>query len=216
MILDAIDLGMRAARFDASAFAEVFSQPGAAGLAYLVLLLSALMLAISQSVVLFANKVPPVRFLFALMIAGFQYAVSAIAYGLGFVAAARALGVEAAGPGGVLALVALSWAPYLFSPISLVPHFGLGWQRLLEAWVAALMVLALAVGLGVSLPYAVALGALGWAIGHGAHLLVGPLLGNISWRLLEFATGRKLEVEVDPAAVIRDHAAQIDPSGRRP
>jgi hypothetical protein len=210
MILDALDLGFRAMTFEVAAFADVIRSPEASRQAYLVLLLGATMLALSQSVVLFANRVPPFRFLFALAVSGIQYALSALAYGLAFVAAARALGVDVAGPGGVLALVALSWAPYLLAIFAIVPHFGLGWQRILEGWVAALMVFALADGLGVSLGIALAIGVLGWGIGHAANLLIGPLLGRIGWRLLEFATGRQLEVDVDPVAVLRESAARLD------
>lgn len=210
MLTEALDLGFRAMGFEGAAFRAAIADPRAAAQAYLVLLVGALMLALSQSVVLFANRVPPVRFLFALAVSGIQHAFSAIAYGLAFVVAARVLGAEAAGPGGVLALVALSWAPYLLAIFAIVPHFGLGWQRVLEAWVAALMVFALADGLGVSLVAALAIGALGWGIGHLAHLLVGPLLGRLGWRLLELVTGRRLEAEVDPVAVLHGHAADLD------
>jgi hypothetical protein len=216
MLMETLDLGWRAMGFEGAAFRAAITQPQVATQAYLVLLLGAMMLAFSQSVVLFANKVPPVRFLFALAVSGIQYALSAIAYGLAFVIAARALAVDAAGPGGVLALVALSWAPYLLAVFAIVPHFGLGWQRILEGWVAALMVFALADGLGVSLVAALAIGALGWGIGHVANLLVGPLLGRISWRMLELATGRRLETDVDPAAVMRGHAAEVDVPAMRP
>ncbi len=214
MIGDAIDLGFRAMGFESAAFRQVLASPGAAAAAYLVLLFSAMMLAFSQSVVLFANRVPPVRFVFALAVAGVQHVFAALAYGLAFVAAGRTLGVEGAGPGGVLALVALSWAPYLLALFAVVPHFGLGWQRLLEGWVAALMVFALAGGLGLGLPLALGVGLFGWAIGHVANLVIGPLLGRLGWRLLEVATGRRLEAEVDPAEVLRTQAAAISlPAG---
>ncbi|MFN7175671.1 MAG: hypothetical protein ACK4MX_02155 [Thermaurantiacus sp.] len=202
--------------FEGAAFAEVIRSPAASRLAYLVLLLGATSLALSQSVVLFANRVPPVRFLFALAVSGIQFALSAVAYGLAFVVAAQALGVDAAGPGGVLALVALSWAPYFLALFAIVPHFGLGWQRILEGWVAALMVFALADGLGVSLAIALAIGILGWGIGYAANLLIGPLLGRIGWRLLEIATGRQLEATVDPVAVLRKSAATLDVPEARP
>jgi hypothetical protein len=207
MLGDALDLALAAMAFERAAFRAVLESGEAARLAYLVLLLGAMMLALSQSVVLFANRVPPVRFVFALAVAGVQHALAALAYGLAFLVAARGLGVAAEGPGGVLALVALAWAPFLLAAGAIVPHVGLFWQRLLEAWVAALMVFALAAGLGLGLGVALAVGLAGWGIGHAGHALVGPLAGRISWRLLELATGRRLEAEVDPLAVLRGHAA---------
>lgn len=207
MLADALDLAFRAMAFDRAVFALVMADARAAGSALLLLAVAGLTLAISQSVVLFANRVPPLRFGLALLLGGAQYAASAVGYALAFLAAGGLLGLPDAGYVGLLALVALAWAPNLLAPIELVPHLGLGFARLVDAWVAALVVAGLAAGLGVGLGPAVLLAIGGWLMGQLARLLAGPALARINWRLLEAATGRTLMPHVDPVALLRAHAA---------
>jgi len=208
MISEAFDLAWRAMAFDLSVFRLVVENPASARASLLVLAVAALMLAFSQSMVLLANQVPPVRFALALLLGGVQHGVSALGYALAFVAAGILLGMPAAGIGGLVALVALAWAPNLLALIAVVPHFGLGFARLLEAWVASLVVVGLSAGLGVGLPGAMLLAVAGWLLGQLARMLAGPALARINWRLLEKATGRSLMPDVDPIAYLKSLAAE--------
>lgn len=198
-------------RFDARAFRLVLTDADAARAAWLILLGSALMLAATQSIVLFANRVPPLRFLLALGVSGLRYALVAIGYGVAVIVAGRLLGASGTGQIGVLALVALAWAPGLLSLFSVVPHFGLGWQRIVDAWIAALQISGLVYGLGMSVPTAAAVGLAGWLLGEGASFLAGPMLGRINWRMLEAVAGRDLVQDADPLAVLRAQAAARQP-----
>jgi predicted Abi (CAAX) family protease len=126
------------------AFTDALHLPYVAYLAAAVVLCAGLSEAIAQSVVLFANRVRPVRFFFSLAVSGLLFAV-----GYGFLVASTwaimSLPGHAHIPLALLALVfALSYAPMLFAFLGALPYCGLTILWGLRVWHLCAMVVGVA------------------------------------------------------------------------
>jgi hypothetical protein len=180
---DALALGAAAMAFDAAAFRSTADGAGARELALLVAYLAGVSQATGHGLVLFLNRVPPSRFTLSLALMGAIYLVSALATaGATLALADGAFGMELAFLP-TIAVIALAHAPRLLGFATLAPYFGELFDRLLDVWVALLVLYGLHRGVGVPV--------------HGAAMLA--LLGWGSLRLLSLVLGRPVTVVVDAA-----------------
>jgi hypothetical protein len=175
--------------------------------ALILMLMAGASLAFSQALVLFVNQVPPARFLLAILVNAALFALGVAFWGVSTVFAVAAVGLPTPPRGTVFSLVGLAQAPYLLSVFSVVPHVGLLWHKLLEAWALVCLVAALSLGFGVSFELAGFVGLLGWGFSRVLLALTGPVIGWVPGRLRQLVVGRELADPRTLAAEVRAKAA---------
>jgi hypothetical protein len=131
-------------------------------------------LLLGESVVLFLNRVPPVRFALSLLLNGVIFAGelavwAATIWWLG----TRGLGADVTLTT-MVNLVALGAAPFVFGFLVLAPYMGPAIARLLWVWSLLITVRAVAFGLGTGIALAAAMAGLGWLL----VLLLSRTLGR--------------------------------------
>lgn len=156
---------------------------------------------LSQLVVLFVNRVPARRFALALLAGALMFAFGVAAWAGAIRVALLLVDVPQPPFGTVLTLVGLAHAPLLLAPLSTIPHLGLMWQKLLDAWVMVAVVVALALGFSVDWPMAAFIGLAGWGMVRIAATLMSPLVGRLTDGLQRLVTGSVL---APPAEVIAE------------
>ena len=184
--------------FQTSAFANLHTLTDSTVAALIVVLIAGLSQALGQSIILFINRVKPIRFCLSLLIAALLFAceygfwvlitwgISNLVYfdGVSLFLVARILG--------------FSYAPLLFGFLVAIPYIGVGISVLLWVWSLLVMVTYLSVVAGSTTWEAFACAALGWAI-------LRLLQGNIGYPIM--AMGRRI---ADATAGVRLMTDQRD------
>jgi hypothetical protein len=133
-------------------------------LALIVVLLAGLSEALGQSIVLFVNRVRPRHFWLALLITALSHMVSFLLW----TASVWLVGSYFFGRNPpiveVAAAVGLAYAPQLLAFFTLIPFLGNAFALLLSLWSLLALVVAVQVGLGLSLWQAVVASGLGWVL----------------------------------------------------
>ncbi len=136
-------------RLDPRTFIVALETPGIWKPALGILFLGGLSDMIGQSVVLFANRVSPRRFLVSLLMGGAMLVISVFFWGVSVWAMASFV-FDANRPfRDVLIVIALSYAPLLFGFLILLPYLGNIIQKLLRVWIF----LALLIGVAVAFDF---------------------------------------------------------------
>jgi len=177
--LDAVG---RALSLDERIFLE--AQRGRWGMTYalLVVLLAGLSEALGQSLVLFASRVKPRRFVASLLLSASLYTFSFLFWSASvWLVGTRVFG-EDASFGAILRAVGLGYAPYLFSFFVLTPYFGNPIGLLLSLWSLLAILEAVRVTLDLSYLQALLCTALGWLLLQALHRTVGrPIIAGARW-----------------------------------
>jgi len=126
-------LATGAMRLDPAAFTAMDTS-GTGLLAATILFLAGVSEALGQSVVLLANRVKPGRFVLSLLLNGILFIVSAFIWGATIWGIATLVYHTHEPFTGVMKSVALSYAPLLFSFLTLLPYMGTFINRLLSVW----------------------------------------------------------------------------------
>lgn len=168
-----------ALRLDPAIYLAVQSARGGIWVALAVVALASFSEAVGQSVVLFINRVRPVRFVLSLGISTLSNLFGYLLWTVTVWLLARyVFGVQT--PLLMIAsAVGLAYAPQILSIIELTPWLGGGITVVLTLWSAAAVVVAVEAGAGLSLWQAVGASALGWA----AIQLFRQSLGRPIYRL---------------------------------
>lgn len=148
----------------------------------LIVVLAGLSEALGQSLVLFASRVKPRRFVLSLFFSASIYTFSFffLAFSV-FVVATQVFGREV-GVSTTLRAVGLGYAPYLFSFFILAPYFGNPISLGLSVWSLLAVVSGVQVALALSVPQALLCTFLGWLLLQLAQRTVGrPLVGGVRW-----------------------------------
>lgn len=155
-------------------------------------------LLLGESVVLFLNRVPRVRFSLSLLLNGVVFTGELVVWAASiWWLGTRVLGVEVTLTT-MVNLVALGAAPFVFGFLVLAPYMGPAIARVLWVWSLLITVRAVAFGLGTGVALAAAMTGLGWLL----VLLISKTLGRPVIR----ARNRLWEVLVGP----RTHARARD------
>jgi len=130
-------------RLDPQAFLAAF-QAGrdATGLLIWIVLIGGLSLMVGQSVVLFANRVSPARFILSLVLGAINFLLDVLIVVIVVWGMANLLSGRAWLLGQVGRAVALASAPYWFSLFFLIPYFGLILERALKFYVVLALIVA--------------------------------------------------------------------------
>lgn len=147
-----------------------------------IVVMAGLSAAVGQSVVLFASRVRPRRFVFSLFFSACIYTFSffflaASIWLVGDIAFERRSDV-----GDILRAVGLGYSPYLFSFFTLAPYFGNPIGLLLSVWSLIAIVRGVHFALGLGGWQALLCVFLGWLLLQVLQRTVGrPMVGGVRW-----------------------------------
>jgi hypothetical protein len=172
-----------------------------------IVLLAGFSEAVAHSIVLFVNRVKPVRF-------AFSWAIGALLFAFGYAFLVLSTWLVCRLPGaphlglGVLAVVfALSYAPLLFSFLGAMPYLGPGILTLLRVWHLLAIVVGLSAVGNVTLVAAASYGALGWIVMVLSQQSFGKPIAQLGARLLDSVAGETL---VDDEQLVIGRAVRAD------
>jgi hypothetical protein len=161
-------------------------------LGFAIVFLAGLSQALAQSIVLFANRVKPARFIFTGAIGAGLFLFVYVFLVLSTWAVSR-LPWAPHLPLAELAIVfALSYAPLLFSFFGALPYLGPGILTLLRIWHLLAMVVGVATVAKIGLFAAAAYVAVGWTVMIFAERSFGKPIAVLGARILDAVAGVKL------------------------
>ena len=172
------------------AFASLYETPDLELMALVVLALAAFSETLGQSVILFLNKVAPLRFIISIILSVLLIIVEVFVWTVITWGVARLLfGIE---PSLMQVFwgVALGQAPFIFGFLVLIPYAGMFVRLILRIWSLLAVTVALSV-LAIPLWQILVAAIGGWLIVEMMYRLIGkPLtvIGNLLWYV---ATGRR-------------------------
>jgi predicted Abi (CAAX) family protease len=174
------------------AFSQAFALPHALLIGAAIVLGAGLSEAFSQSVVLFANRVKPARFVLSLLVNGLL-----LACGYGFAIAATWSIVSLPGQAHVslttLTLIfAIGSVPLLFAFLGALPYLGLPLLWCLRVWHLLAIVVGVSVAANVSTLVAFTYAGLGWGVLAIVQQTLGKPVAAFGRRLLDTAAGVNL------------------------
>lgn len=158
----------------AEVFRQISTLPSGLTLALLIVLVAGLSLAIGQSIILFINRVKPIRFIFSLLIGAVLYTFGSL-----FLVFSTWLICQLPWSVNVplttlIKVLGLSYAPLLFSFLGGLPYLGARILTILAVWHLFAMVTGFSAVAGVGASMAFGYVALGWF----AHLLLENTIGQ--------------------------------------
>jgi hypothetical protein len=164
-------------------------------LAILVVLLAQLSLAIGQSIVLFINRVQPIRFIFSLLISAVLYLFEFVFLVLSTWIIYLLFGVVQLPFTVLFTVLGLSYAPLLFSFLGALPYLGFPLLRILSTWHLLAMVVGFSavtnLGIGLAFSYV----AFGWFIKELVEHTIGQPIAKIGRLLAEKVAGVRLAIQ---------------------
>jgi hypothetical protein len=204
-----------ALRLNPRLFAIVETYPRSVWVVLTIALIGGAGLMVGQAVILFVNRVSPVRFLFSLGLNAVTFAL-----GLAFWAASiwliSRIVLQVHVPLTVtLRLVALGAAPYVFGPLILMPYAGAAIGKLLSVWSALVVVSAVSTILAGSVGGALVAVGLGWLLVEIGRGTIGrPIVAVHDW-LWRRVTGSSLDVRVHDILAGQADIPRVSDSGSR-
>jgi hypothetical protein len=191
-----LELLTGALRLDPTAFASLTTHPNALRIALWVVFLAGLSSAAGQSVVLFAARVSPRRFVASLLLsAGLFVGVFLFWTASIWLIARYGYGADEPFATG-LRTVGLAYAPQLFGFFVLVPYFGSGIGVGLSIWNLLAIVIATEVAFGIDLMPALVSSAAGWVLLQLAQRTIGwPLTRLARWVRTRVAGARLDDID---------------------
>lgn len=171
------------------AFQAVVRLSAGRSIALSVVLLAGLSLAIGQSIILFANQVKPVRFIFSLLL-------NAVLFVFGFLFLVFSTWLIGWLPGFVqlpwrdlVRALGLSYAPLLFSFLGALPYLGAPILNLLSVWRLLAMVAGISAIAAVGGASAFVQVAFGWLTLHLLEGTIGQPIAQLGQRLTRQVAG---------------------------
>jgi hypothetical protein len=167
----------------AEAFQQIQILPRGSQAALLVAFIAGFSQAIGQGIVLFTNRVKPLRYILSLLMSALLFAFSYIFWALStWVASILLFRGDWTTLPAVSRTLGLSYAPLIFSFLIALPYLGLPISTLLSIWSFLAFLTGLKAALGLDLWQAFGCGVLGWAVFEGLQRTIGrPLAGLGRW-----------------------------------
>ncbi len=171
--------------------------------------------ALGQSIVLFANRVKPARFVFSLLVDALLFA-----FGYGFLVLSTWTVTRLPGTPHVsfrdLALIfAMSYAPMLFSFLGALPYLGSGLLRILRVWHFLAMVVGISAVGHVDVFAAGTYVWLGWLVMLLAQHSFGKPIASVGSWLLDAVAGVRVIDDAQLAIGQAEHGAGLRPDAPR-
>ncbi len=171
------------------AYLAALSVEGSTLAALAVVLAAGLSETVAQSIVLFANRVKPARFLFSLLVDAVLFT-----FGFGFVVLStwlvcRLPGTPHVALGDLALVLAMSYAPMLFAFLGALPYLGSGLLSALRVWHFLAMVVGVAVIARVDVFAAATYVWLGWLVMVLAQRSFGKPIVALATRIIDAVAG---------------------------
>lgn len=170
-------------------FRLIATLPDGLWLALLVVLLAGLSLSIGQSIILFINRVKPLRFCFSLLL-------NAVLFAFGFLFLALSTWLICLLPSSVhvsfpslVAVLGLGYAPLLFSFLGALPYAGYPILNLLSVWNLLAMVVGFSAIAHVGTGFAFGYVAIGWFIKQFLENTIGQPISQLGRTLADRVAG---------------------------
>jgi predicted Abi (CAAX) family protease len=173
-------------------FREIVAAPGGETLALIVVLLAGLSLAIGQSIILFINRVKPIRFVFSLLISAILYLFEVLFLVLStwlICLLSRSVQLPLTT---LFIILGLSYAPLLFSFLGALPYLGFPILRILSIWHLLAMVVGFSAVANVGIGSAFGYVAFGWFVKELLGNTIGQPISQLGRRLAERVAGGHL------------------------
>lgn len=153
-----------AMRLNETIFVEIQRTPGGIGVALLVVLLAGFSESLGQSIVLFINRVPPWRFILALLITAINHVLGYLLWTV-IIWLVGTYAFDRSEPLIVMAsAVGLAYAPQLLAFFELTPFLGNSFSVILSLWSMMAIVIAVRAGLGLETWQAIVVSGVGWLL----------------------------------------------------
>ncbi|MBZ8182339.1 MAG: hypothetical protein SAL07_10215 [Oscillatoria sp. PMC 1051.18] len=189
------ELGLRAIALDATAFEQIQTIPLSNVTAVLFAFIAGFSQAVGQAIVLFINRVKPIRFFLSLLIAALLYAFSYIFWALSTWIASIVLFAKYPSFMVIARTLGLAYAPLSFSFLVALPYLGIPIYVILSVWSFLAFLTGLDVALGLGIWQTFWCTALGWAVFQLSQRTIGR---PITW------IGRWLENTVAGVKLVTD------------
>jgi predicted Abi (CAAX) family protease len=181
-------------------FQQVNNAPDGWILALILVLVSGLSLSIAEAIILFINRVKPIRFIFSLLIGAILSLCGTLflvfsTWLLGFLPGATTLSLPE-----LINIIGLSSAPLLFSFLGAIPYFGIPLLSLLSIWHLLAMVVGFGAIAGVPLGQAFTYIVFGWLVLQLLQRTLGQPIANL---------GRTLADRVAGVTLVRGEEARL-------
>ncbi|MDX2228253.1 MAG: CAAX protease [Leptolyngbyaceae cyanobacterium bins.349] len=198
--------------FNGETFQTVTTLPRGEMLALGVVLLAGLSLTVGQGIILFINRVKPVRFFLTLF-------VSAILYLFEFLFLVLSTWLICLLPESIhltiptlITVLGLSYAPLLFSFLGALPYFGVPLLRLLSIWHLLAMVVGFAAVAQTGAGFAFGYVAFGWFVKEVLENTVGQPIAQLGQAIADWTAGVNLVRDRDALAErIQSHFPAASP-----
>ncbi len=193
-LLDTIQLALR---LDESVFLVQQPSSNALWVALVIVCLAAISEAVGQSIVLFLNRLRPLRFVFALSLVASSHVVGYFLWaGCVWLAGRFVFGQEESF-WQIASVVGLAYAPQLLAFFVLIPYFGNPIGVALWLWSMMAVVVAIRVGMGIETWQAAAVGALSWLLLQGWRRSLGRPIYALGRGVQRRAAGAPLDVSLN-------------------
>ncbi|MGF1480472.1 MAG: hypothetical protein ACFB4I_13430 [Cyanophyceae cyanobacterium] len=176
------------------AFEQIHFLPLNTQVALLVAFLAGLSQGIGQGIVLFVNRVKPVRFGLSLVIGAILYAFSYVFWALSTWLVIRLFQTTT-----LLAVVrtlGLAYAPLLLSFLAAIPYFGVPVLVVLSLWSLLAFVVGLKAIAGLGLWSGFVCAALGWAVFQVLQRTIGRPIAKLGQQLKNIVAGVELVTDL--------------------
>jgi hypothetical protein len=188
-------------------FIAIARSPKGIYLALVVVGLAGVSETIGQSLMLFINRIRPIRFIPAVLIGVFSYIVGYLLWTTSvFVVARYGFNVTATWIT-IASVVGLAYAPQVLAFFELTPYFGNPFGILLSLWTMVAVVVAIVAGLDMTLGQAVFAAGLGWLLLQVVRRTVGRPANSIWGWVRTRAIGTHLQYDSDDLPALRRRAA---------
>lgn len=182
---------------DPEAFRRLAEHPAGWRLALWVVFLAGLSSGVGQSLVLFANRVRPHRFVVSLVVSAGLYLFGFVAWALSVWLAADLIFGREASVYAVSRAIGLGYSPYLFGFFVLTPYLGSFIAVALSIWSLLAILVAVQTTLQMTLPQALVSSAAGWLLLQVSQRTIGRPLTWAAGRLRSAVAGTRLERDLD-------------------
>jgi hypothetical protein len=204
--------------FDPESFRVIVDLPNANQIAIQVLLLVGLSQGIGQGIILFINRVKPVRFLLSLGLGAILFIFS---YGFWIWSTffvSRILFQQSLDFREVYHTVALATAPQLLSFLIALPYFGVPIQIVLSLWALLVFVQGFSISTGFGLWQSFTCGILGWVFLQILQRTIGRPIGALGNWLSNKTAGTQLVTDLRGIETLLETGLQsntTDQGGRK-
>jgi hypothetical protein len=191
---DALALVRDALALRAEAFVTVLEAGrGGMRLGLLVVFAAGLSTAIGQSVILFAHRVSPRRFLASLLVQALLFTAGFLAWVAATWLVAGTIFDRPRPIGTAFATIGLAHAPQLLGFFVLTPYFGTPIGNALSVWTLLATLLATAAAFDLSAPQAAACTGLGWLLAQLLQRTIGRPITRIGRGVRNAVAGVELK-----------------------